>query len=40
MCTVWPERGKILTDSVNFMAGNLTGQVRNIAEGDDGRGEW
>src|SRR2546423_13578660 len=24
---------KDLTDSVNFMAGNLTGQVRNIAEG-------
>ena len=23
---------KDLTDSVNFMAGNLTGQVRNIAE--------
>ena len=26
-----PERGKILTDSVNSMAGNLTAQVRNIA---------
>ena len=25
---------KDLTDSVNFMAGNLTGQVRNIAEVD------
>src|SRR5712692_3756856 len=24
--------GKDLTDSVNFMAGNLTGQVRNIAD--------
>src|SRR5262249_55986234 len=24
---------KDLTDSVNFMAGNLTGQVRNIADG-------
>jgi len=23
---------KDLTDNVNFMAGNLTGQVRNIAE--------
>ena len=27
-----PARGRILTDTVNFMAGNLTGQVRNIAE--------
>src|SRR5436189_5573403 len=26
--TTWQD----LTDSVNFMAGNLTGQVRNIAE--------
>ena len=26
---------KDLTDSVNSMAGNLTGQVRNIAEVDD-----
>jgi len=26
------ESRKDLTDSVNFMAGNLTGQVRNIAE--------
>ena len=25
------EHGRILTDSVNFMARNLTGQVRNIA---------
>ena len=32
MCAAWPERGRILTDSVNSMAGNLTGQVRNIAE--------
>jgi len=24
--------GKIWTDNVNFMASNLTGQVRNIAE--------
>ena len=30
---------KDLTDNVNFMASNLTGQVRNIARGDDGRGE-
>jgi HAMP domain-containing protein len=29
---------KDLTDSVNSMAGNLTGQVRNIAEVTDGRG--
>jgi len=29
---VWPARGRILTDSVNSMAGNLTAQVRNIAE--------
>ena len=28
---------KDLTDNVNFMAGNLTGQVRNIAEVDDRR---
>ena len=28
---------KDLTDNVNAMAGNLTGQVRNIAEGDDRR---
>ena len=28
---------KDLTDNVNSMAGNLTAQVRNIAEGDDGR---
>ena len=27
---------KDLTDNVNLMAGNLTGQVRNIADGDDG----
>ncbi len=31
---------KDLTDSVNSMAGNLTGQVRNIADRDDGRGQW
>ena len=31
-CPESPERGRILTDSVNSMAGNLTGQVRNIAE--------
>ncbi len=31
---------KDLTDSVNSMAGNLTSQVRNIAAGDDGRGQW
>ena len=31
-CPASPERGRILTDSVNAMAGNLTGQVRNIAE--------
>ena len=30
---------KDLTDNVNSMAGNLTGQVRNIAEVDDGRRE-
>ena len=30
---------KDLTDNVNSMAGNLTGQVRNIADGDDGRRE-
>ena len=30
---------KDLTDNVNFMAGNLTGQVRNIAAGDDGGGQ-
>ena len=30
---------KDLTDSVNFMASNLTGQVRNIAEVTHGRGE-
>ena len=30
---------KDLTDSVNFMAGNLTAQVRNIADGNDGGGE-
>ena len=29
---------KDLTDSVNSMAGNLTAQVRNIAERDHGRG--
>jgi len=28
---------KDLTDSVNSMASNLTGQVRNIADGDHGR---
>jgi HAMP domain-containing protein len=28
----WPARGKDLTDNVNSMASNLTGQVRNIAE--------
>ena len=31
-CPVSPEPGKDLTDSVNAMAGNLTAQVRNIAE--------
>jgi HAMP domain-containing protein len=30
---------KDLTDNVNLMAGNLTGQVRNIAEVTDGRGQ-
>ena len=30
---------KDLTDNVNSMAGNLTGQVRNIADGDDRRRE-
>ena len=30
---------KDLTDSVNSMAGNLTGQVRNIADGDHRRGQ-
>ena len=30
---------KDLTDSVNFMAGNLTGQVRNIADVTHGRGQ-
>ena len=30
---------KDLTDSVNFMASNLTGQVRNIARSDHGRGQ-
>ena len=30
---------KDLTDSVNFMAVNLTDQVRNIAAGDDGGGQ-
>ncbi len=29
---VSPARGRILTDNVNSMASNLTGQVRNIAE--------
>ena len=29
---------KDLTDSVNSMAGNLTSQVRNIADVDQGRG--
>ena len=32
MCGAWPEPGRILTDSVNSMAANLTTQVRNIAE--------
>ena len=31
---------KDLTDNVNSMAGNLTDQVRNIAESDHGRGQW
>ena len=31
-CRASPVPGKILTDSVNSMAGNLTAQVRNIAE--------
>ena len=30
---------KDLTDNVNLMAGNLTGQVRNIADRDHGRGQ-
>jgi hypothetical protein len=30
---------KDLTDNVNFMAGNLTSQVRGIAQGGDGRGQ-
>ena len=30
---------KDLTDSVNSMAANLTAQVRNIADGDHGRGQ-
>ncbi len=32
MCGVWEELGRDLTDNVNSMAGNLTAQVRNIAE--------
>ena len=32
MCAASPEPGRILTDSVNSMAGNLTAQVRNIAQ--------
>src|ERR1700751_3789006 len=32
MCLAGRGRGRGLTDSVNSMAGNLTGQVRNIAE--------
>ena len=32
MCLAWPGTWKDLTDSVNSMAGNLTAQVRNIAE--------
>ncbi len=31
-CRVWMVPGRDLTDSVNKMAGNLTAQVRNIAE--------
>ncbi len=31
-CPVWPARGRILPDSVNSMASNLTAQVRNIAD--------
>ena len=31
-CRKWPAHRKDLTDNVNFMAGNLTAQVRNIAE--------
>jgi HAMP domain-containing protein len=31
-CRVLPGTWKDLTDNVNMMAGNLTGQVRNIAE--------
>jgi hypothetical protein len=31
---------KDLTDSVNFMASNLTGQVRKHRRRDDGRREW
>ncbi len=31
-CRVWRGTWKDLTDNVNSMAGNLTGQVRNIAE--------
>ena len=32
MCAASRARGRILTDSVNSMAGNLTAQVRNIAQ--------
>ena len=31
-CRAWVARRNDLTDNVNSMAGNLTGQVRNIAE--------
>ena len=31
---------KDLTDNVNLMAGNLTGQVRNYRHGDHRRGQW
>ncbi len=31
---------KDLTDNVNFMAGNLTSQVRNIADVTNSGGQW
>ena len=31
---------KDLTDNVNYMASNLTDQVRNIARGNNGGCEW
>ena len=31
LCPAWPEHGKDLTDNVNWMASNLTGQVRTTS---------